>query len=217
MLLNAEEKIEIAENNLKLIHHVAKGFSNTGITHEELVGIGSVGYTKALNAFDKDSNVKFSTYAYKCIENEIKHFLRKERKHLYNTVLSGYALYTDGEGNELTMEDTLSGEHNDEAQIEDLILLKEDIKILLNAIKRLPEREQYIIRRRYGLDGKKVSTQHELAEELDMSQANISKLEQGIVKKLFRYLNGRIKLEENGFYRDCDIIITDDLEVIEKE
>lgn len=203
MLLTPQEKNAMAEENFNLIHYVAKGFSNTGISHDELVSIGSVGYTKALNTYDAEKGAKFSTYAVNCIKNEILHFLRKERKHMENTVLSGTHLFTDSEGNTLSIEDTISNEMNDESMIEDLILFKEDIKILIEAIEKLSKREQYIIKNRYGLSGGEVMTQSQLADVLEMSQANISKLEQSITKKLFRYLNGRIKLEENGFYLDC--------------
>lgn len=201
MLLTAQEKNVIAEENFNLLYYVANKFSNTGIPYDDLIGIGTIGYTKALNTYDLKKGAKFSTYAINCIRNEILHFLRKEKKHIQNTVLSGNSLYTDSEGNSLAIEDTISTNTNNET-IEDKILLKEDIEILMETIKRLPEREQFIIKNRYGLLGKQTLTQNKLAEKLGMSQANISKLEQSIIKKLFRLLKGKIKLEGNDFYID---------------
>lgn len=203
LLLNPKEKNEIAEENFNLIHFVANNFSNTGIPHDELVSIGSVGYTKAINTYDPDKGAKFSTYAVYCIKNEILHFLRKEKKHMENTVLSGNSLFTDGEGNTLSIEDTISSDMNDEVFTEDLILFKEDISILMEAIKKLPKREQIIIVNRYGLNGGDVLTQATVGNKLGMSQANVSKLEGGIIEKLLKELKGKIKLEENGFYIDC--------------
>lgn len=203
MFLNASEKIKFAEKNFNLIHYVANSFDNTHLSHDELVSIGSVGYTKALNTYRKDKETKFSTYAIYCIKNEILHFLRKEKKHK-NNLLSGNVLSEDKEGNILSLEDIFSNDMNDEAFVDDLVLLKEDIKILTEAIKKLSERDQYIIKNRYGLDGRKIMTQYDIATELGMSQANVSKLEQGILKKLFRKLNGRIEIEDNNFYRDYD-------------
>lgn len=206
LLLTPEEKNTIAEENFNLIHYVANSFSTTGIPHDELVSIGTVGYTKALNNYDKDSEAKFSTYAVTCIRNEILHFLRKEKKHTENTILSGTYLFTDKDGNALTVDDTLSNEMknkiNDEVYVEDLILFKEDLAILMEAIKKLPKREQMIVINRYGLNGGKVLTQVQIGNKLGMSQANVSKLEQGILEKLAKELKGKIKLEENGFYID---------------
>lgn len=202
LLLTPEEKNKLAEENFNIIHYVAKGFSNTGIQHDELVGIGSVGYTKALNTYSEKKGAKFSTYAVVCVRNEILHFLRREKKHVDNTVLSGNTMYSDGEGGVLTIEDTLSNEMNDEAFVEDVILLNEDIEILMNAIRKLPKRDQFIIINRYGIGGRKVMTQEEIGKTLGMSQANVSKLEQNIIKELNSLLKGKIDIEENDYYSD---------------
>lgn len=202
LFLTPEEKNKLAEENFNIIHYVAKSFSNTGLGHDELVSIGSVGFVKALNTYTKKKGAKFSTYAVVCVRNEILHFLRKEKKHVDNTVLSGNTIYTDGEGGVLTIEDTLSNEMNDEAFVEDVILLNEDIKILMNAIRKLPKRDQFIIINRYGIGGRKVMTQEEIGKTLGMSQANVSKLEQNIIKELNSLLKGKIDIEENDYYSD---------------
>ena len=200
--LTAQEKNKMAEENFNLIHYVANSFKTTGIPYDELVGVGTVGYTKALNSYNTEKGAKFSTYAVYCIKNEILHFLRKEKKHTDNTVLSSNPLYIDGEGNSLAIDDTLSNEMNDEVMLEDLILFKEDLKILMEAVEKLPERERIIIINRYGLNGGEVLTQTKVGEMLGMSQANVSKLESGIIEKLLKELKGKIKLENSDFYID---------------
>lgn len=200
--LTPEEKNKLAEENFNIIHYVAKSFSNTGLEHDELVSIGSVGFVKALNTYSEKKGAKFSTYAIICVKNEILHFLRREKKHVDNTVLSGNVMYSDGEGGVLTIEDTLSNKMNDEAFVEDVILLNEDIEILMNAIRKLPKRDQFIIINRYGIGGRKVMTQEEIGEILGMSQANVSKLEQNIIKELNSLLKGKIDTEENDYYSD---------------
>lgn len=202
LFLTPEEKNKLAEENFNIIHYVAKSFSNTGLGHDELVSIGSVGFVKALNTYTEKKGAKFSTYAVVCVRNEILHFLRREKKHVDNTVLSGNTVYSDGEGGVLTIEDTLSNEMNDEAFVEDVILLNEDIKILMNAIRKLPKRDQFIIINRYGIGGRKVMTQEEIGKTLGMSQANVSKLEQNIIKELNSLLKGKIDIEENDYYSD---------------
>lgn len=202
LFLTPEEKNKLAEENFNIIHYVAKSFSNTGLGHDELVSIGSVGFVKALNTYSEKKGAKFSTYAIICVKNEILHFLRREKKHVDNTVLSGNVMYSDGEGGVLTIEDTLSNKMNDEAFVEDVILLNEDIEILMNAIRKLPKRDQFIIINRYGIGGRKVMTQEEIGETLGMSQANVSKLEQNIIKELNSLLKGKIDIEENDYYSD---------------
>lgn len=202
LFLTPEEKNKLAEENFNIIHYVAKSFSNTGLGHDELVSIGSVGFVKALNTYTEKKGAKFSTYAVVCVRNEILHFLRKEKKHVDNTVLSGNTVYSDGEGGVLTIEDTLSNEMNNEAFVEDVILLNEDIEILMNAIRKLPKRDQFIIINRYGIGGRKVMTQEEIGKTLGMSQANVSKLEQNIIKELNSLLKGKIDIEENDYYSD---------------
>lgn len=202
LFLTPEEKNKLAEENFNIIHYVAKSFSNTGLGHDELVSIGSVGFVKALNTYTEKKGAKFSTYAVVCVRNEILHFLRREKKHVDNTVLSGNTIYTDGEGGVLTIEDTLSNEMNNEAFVEDVILLNEDIEILMNAIRKLPKRDQFIIINRYGIGGRKVMTQEEIGKTLGMSQANVSKLEQNIIKELNSLLKGKIDIEENDYYSD---------------
>ena len=202
LFLTPEEKNKLAEENFNIIHYVAKSFSNTGLGHDELVSIGSVGFVKALNTYSEKKGAKFSTYAIICVKNEILHFLRREKKHVDNTVLSGNTMYSDGEGGVLTIEDTLSNKMNDEAFVEDVILLNEDIEILMNAIRKLSKRDQFIIINRYGIGGRKVMTQEEIGKTLGMSQANVSKLEQNIIKELNSLLKGKIDIEENDYYSD---------------
>lgn len=204
LLLTPEEKNKLAEENFNIIHYVAKGFSNTGIQHDELVGIGSVGYTKALNTYSEKKGAKFSTYAVVCVKNEILHFLRREKKHVDNTVLSGNTMYSDGEGGVLTIEDTLSSEMNDEAFVEDIILLNEDIEILMDAIGKLSKRDQFIIKNRYGIGDGEIMTQEQIGKILGMSQANVSKLEQGIIEELNSLLKGKINIEDTEYYLDFE-------------
>jgi len=70
----AKEKL-ITENS-PLIKSVIKRFINKGIEYDDLYQLGSLGFLKAINNFDKSFNVKFSTYAVPMIAGEIKRFLR---------------------------------------------------------------------------------------------------------------------------------------------
>jgi len=72
---------ELAKENLitensPLIKSVIKRFVNKGIEYDDLYQLGSLGFLKAISNFDKNFNVKFSTYAVPMIAGEVKRFLR---------------------------------------------------------------------------------------------------------------------------------------------
>lgn len=66
----------LIEENLGLVHHIVKRFLNRGYDAEELFQIGCIGLMKAVDHFDTNYDVKFSTYAVPLIMGEIKRFLR---------------------------------------------------------------------------------------------------------------------------------------------
>ena len=68
----------LVENNLGLVHHIVKRFLGRGIEAEDLFQIGSIGLIKAIDKFDLQFDVKFSTYAVPMIQGEIKRFLRDD-------------------------------------------------------------------------------------------------------------------------------------------
>lgn len=61
----------LVEHNLRLVAHVAKKFDSSGIDHDDLISIGTVGLIKAVETFQPTKGTKFATYAARCIQNEI--------------------------------------------------------------------------------------------------------------------------------------------------
>ena len=66
------------EENMGLVHSVAKRFIGRGVEYEDLVQIGSIGLIKASKNFDDATGYKFSTYAVPMIIGEIKRYLRDD-------------------------------------------------------------------------------------------------------------------------------------------
>lgn len=183
-----EKEIE-AEENLELIHFVANRFRNTRVPYDELFAVCTMGYTKALNAFDKNRGVKLSTFAVNCMQNEVKFYLRKDKKHRQNTVSTGTILSRDKNGNDFQLEDILSEQESENVMsVEDTYELSEDKGIIREAIESLTEQEQYIMNSRYGLNGFEEKTQKLIAEEIDMSQANVSKIQKNCIDKIKRFV-----------------------------
>lgn len=68
----------LIEMNLPLVSSISKKFLNRGYDYEDIFQIGSIGLVKAINNFDLNYKVKFSTYAVPMIIGEIKRFLRDD-------------------------------------------------------------------------------------------------------------------------------------------
>lgn len=175
-------KKTLVERNLRLVVYIAKKFDNTGVGVEDLISIGTIGLIKAINTFRLDKNIKLATYASRCIENEILMFLRRNNKTRLEVSIDE-PLNVDWDGNELLLSDILG---TDEDVIYKDIENDVDIKLLSIALSKLSDREQQIIRMRFGIgsDDGEEKTQKEVADELGISQSYISRLEKKIMKKL---------------------------------
>lgn len=226
---NEEAREEYIKGNLRLVLSVIKRFSSSNENVDDLFQIGCVGLMKAVDNFDPDREVKFSTYAVPMIIGEIRRYLRdnnsirvsrslrdtaykaiyaKEgylKKHMKEPTVQEIAeeigiakedivfaldaiqapvslyepVYNDG-GDTLYVMDQVSDKKNrEENWIEELSLEA--------AMERLNERERYIIRLRF-FEGK---TQMEVAEQIDISQAQVSRLEKNALTVMRQYLLGK--------------------------
>ncbi len=181
-LSDGDEKAKelLIVHNLRLVVYIAKKFENTNINIEDLISIGTIGLIKAVNTFSPDRNIKFATYASRCIENEILMYLRKasQRK---NEISIEEPLNTDWDGNELLLCDVLGSDAN---EINKDIEQELECNLLLEAISKLNTRDAMIMELRFGLNGNKEHTQKQVADLLNISQSYISRLEKKIIRKL---------------------------------
>lgn len=69
---------EIIESNSWLIYKIARSYSEY-YNIEDLFQVGSIGLLKAYKNYNKNSNVKFSTFAYKYVFGEIISYIKKDR------------------------------------------------------------------------------------------------------------------------------------------
>ena len=177
-----EARQTLIEHNLRLVVYIAKKFDNTGVGVEDLISIGTIGLIKAINTFKSDKNFKLATYASRCIENEILMHLRRNSR-IKTEVSIDEPLNVDWDGNELLLSDILG---TDEDVIYHGIEQEVEKNLLGKAISKLSEREQTIVKLRFGInmpDGKE-KTQKEVADLLGISQSYISRLEKRIMKRL---------------------------------
>ena len=223
---DAEAKEEYIKGNLRLVLSVIKRFGGSNENPDDLFQIGCIGLIKAINNFNTELDVKFSTYAVPMIIGEIRRYMRDNnsirvsrslRDTAYKAIYAKenyikqnlkeptvqeiaeeigiskedivFALdaiqvpmslqepvYNDG-GDALYVMDQISDTKNKEEKwVEDLSLEA--------AMQHLGERERYIIKLRF-FEGK---TQMEVADEIKISQAQVSRLEKNALRLMRQYL-----------------------------
>ena len=71
-----DAKTALLEHNMPLIKSIVRRFVNKQIDYDDLMQLGRLGLVKAINNFNLDFGVRFSTYAVPMIAGEIKRFFR---------------------------------------------------------------------------------------------------------------------------------------------
>jgi len=233
-LLTAEEKVELLKKvqqgdkiaretfingNLRLVLSIIKRFYARGENLDDLFQVGCVGLIKAMDNFDMEQNVQFSTYAVPMIIGEIKRYLRDNNSIRVSRSVREIAYKA------LAIQDRIRKEENRDARIEEIAkelkINKEEIAMSLDAIqdpvslqepvyndgtesiylmdqvkdtkntdefwvenmtimqamKKLNDKEKMIINKRF-FDGR---TQMEVANEIGISQAQVSRLEKSAI------------------------------------
>jgi RNA polymerase sporulation-specific sigma factor len=184
----------LIKHNLRLVAHVVKKY-NGAAEADDLLGCGTIGLIKAINTFKPEKGTQISTYAARCIENEILMFLRVNKKHQIVSSLNE-CLGPDRDGSEICLCDIITDNAADEIDIaEKRFLMKKLIDKMKN---RLSEREYKIISLRYGIEDNISLPQREVAKKLGISRSYISRIEKhviGIVRELVAE-----KEFKDGFY-----------------
>ena len=162
----------IIQHNLRLVAHIAKKYYALPGDQDDLISIGTIGLIKAVGTFDSTRRARFSTYASRCIENEIRMQFRREKK-TGPTVSLQESFDTSKDDSALTLSDLLQ----DTACMEENLEKKADAQRLRLLIEALPARERQLVLLRYGLAGQPPLTQLETAQLLGISRSYVSRLE----------------------------------------
>lgn len=125
----------LVENNLLLVKSIVNRFKNRGADYDDLVQIGSLGLLKAIQNFNNEFGVKFSTYAVPLIIGEIKRYLRDDGEIKISRIIK-YNAYNINK-----FVDNYISKNNVEPSVEEisvgLNLTKEDIALALDSSKNL--------------------------------------------------------------------------------
>lgn len=180
-----EAREVLINHNLRLVAHIVKKYNNS-LEADDLISVGTIGLIKAVDSFDGSKGVLLSTYASRCIENEILMLIRANKKYKdtisLNTVLSPKA-----DSDEMELANLIPAESEDDVfhQVETGCLMQD----VVNAMEKyLTPMEQEIIKYRYGICGHEPKTQKEVAEIFNISRSYISRIESKVLKTLRKNL-----------------------------
>lgn len=163
----------LIEHNLRLVAHVVRKYTVPGYTQEDLVSVGTLGLIKAINSYKIEAQTPLSTYAARCIENEVLMLLRASKKYKGDVSLSE-PIGMDGEGNDISFQDVLGSPAD---LVEDEAIRRMNMAQVREILKTLPARERTVLEMRYGLLGTRAMMQHEVAEKMGLSRSYISRIE----------------------------------------
>ena len=173
---------KLIEHNLRLVAHIVKKYETKLIDSDDLISIGKIGLIKAIDSYNLEKSTKITTYAARCIENEILMYFRSNRKN--NNVISlNDSIGFDKDGNEINLIDIIQDKSPD---ITDILHNKDNINDLKLYLKDLTSREKEIIIKRYGLFNQKEQTQKKIAKDLGISRSYVSRIEKRALTKILR-------------------------------
>ena len=168
-------------HNLRLVSHIVRKYYGTSPDQEDLTSIGTIGLVKAVDTFKEDAGTRFSSYASRCIQNEILMNFRAKKKYAGEVSL-GETIDVDRDGNPLTYMDVISTNEDLGEEFDRKILIERTMRYVKSA---LDERERQIIAMRYGVLGvPRALTQKEIAKKLGISRSYVSRLEKSALEKL---------------------------------
>ena len=221
-----ETRDKFIQGNLRLVLSVIQRFSNRGENPDDLFQVGCIGLIKALDNFDTNHGVKFSTYAVPMIIGEIRRYLRDNNSIRVSRSMRDLAYKSlqarENLASQLQREPTVTEIAAAlDARREDVVMALEsiqepvslfepvfhddgdaiyvmdqvqdtkntDVKWIENlslseAMKKLTPRERHILNMRF-FEGK---TQMEVAKEISISQAQVSRLEKNALKYMRKYV-----------------------------
>lgn len=173
---------KLIEHNLRLVAHIIKKYYSNLNDQDDLISIGTIGLIKAIDSFNSDKGIRLSSYAARCIENEVLMFFRSGKKSAQDVSLNE-PIDTDKDGNALTLIDIMSTEDNIIDNL-DCKMKSEQLKEFIRS--SLSPRERTIIELRYGLNGQTPLTQREVAAALDISRSYVSRIEKKALGTLLK-------------------------------
>ena len=176
-----EAREKLITHNLRLVAHIAKKYVRCGRDADDVISIGTIGLIKAVSTFDAQKSTALSSYASRCIENEILMSIRLERKQVAEVSISE-PIGLDSDGNNISIAEVLGTEPD---MIFDAVRQRLDTERIFRTMQwALTERESTVVRLRYVLFVMQLLSQREIANLLGISRSYVSRIEKKALEKL---------------------------------
>jgi RNA polymerase sigma factor (sigma-70 family) len=222
---------KIIQANLWIVPVIVRRFNRHGTGFEDLVAEGNLGLFRALDTFEPERGLRFSTYAKWWVINavttsmaanayplrlpkRVAQQLSKQKKdggrvesreELYkkeanaeikpdsaglsfestdNSYWLGNAVSISEGGSEYECEFAKLPQEDAAPQPDAIVAGKETANRLIAAVQKLPEKQRYVLERRYGLNGQEPMTLQELGSELGVSAERVRKVQNAAIAKL---------------------------------
>ena len=191
---DSKAREKLIEHNLRLVAHIVRKYYSQNKNQEDLISIGSIGLIKAIDTFNISNGARFTTYAGKCIQNEILMYFRTQKK-TGAEISINETIDVDKDGNPLTYEDVLCTEDHIAEELFTKISSAKAVEFIMKELEDRErrscdpgQRERMVITLRYGLGDRTPLTQREIAKEMGISRSYVSRIEKGALQKIAEYL-----------------------------
>ena len=140
-----EARNKLIEHNLRLVAHIVKKFDSKDNT-DDLISIGTIGLIKGIDSYKNNKQTRITTYAARCIQNELLMYFRSNKKQGITVSLND-AIGFDKEGNEINLIDVIKDKQRD---LFDDLAIRDNVTLLNKYLNILNDREKEIVIKRYG-------------------------------------------------------------------
>ena len=183
---NLKAREILIERNLRLVKYlIYKNYSEVPYDKEELFSIDIIGLIKAIDSYKTDKLIKFTTYASKCINNEILMYLRKNNNQL-NHISMETSIIQTFENDEIYIKNIIKDDSKD---IVEEYEKKEEYEIVRNIVNSLPDNDKLIIMLYFGFIDDKRLTQRQISKITGIEQSLISRK----IKKIITTISNELK------------------------
>lgn len=183
-----EAREKLIEHNMRMVpwivkkHFKFKSYED----YQDLVSEGYAALIKAVDRFDPDMGFKFMTFAQQVISNQIRHVLRTEHRHnIKDCSYLDDVFMESNDGVRLTLADIIPV--TDDTL--ELLCEEESKRELREAVAQLPEKERYVVERRY-YQSESLYLQDNIGRELGMGQVMVSRIEKKAKDHLRELIGG---------------------------
>jgi RNA polymerase nonessential primary-like sigma factor len=224
---DVEARRQMIEANLRLVVTVARGYVGRGVPMLDLIEEGNLGLIRAVEKFDPDRRLRFSTYAVWWIRQSVQHALMHQGRTVrvpvhvlreFAQVLRARRQFMAQSARVPSVEELAQAMGRPAQEIAELFSVTERISSLdapmsdtddrslieqlvvdgdaatkvdeisggriATLIAQLPERQRFVLERRYGLNDRGVQTLAEIAEELGLTRERVRQIQSEALKRL---------------------------------